>query len=225
MDAAYSYMAMLNYPYPTNFLKNLPAWPANESCAPLSAVNINSTDKDLFTAIRQSIETYYSYNTSQCNDIFTDSSSDQDMSGWDILACADEAMPMSRDGVRDMFWKEDFDYDGYSSYCDIVYGIRPNYNFTLKFFGGITDRDYLSSSRIIFTNGDLDPWSGASPIKSLSDDLPACYIADGAHHLDLRPPNALDPASVVQCRATVLTYLKKWISQVRLEKEAMEATL
>lgn len=29
LDAGYSYMAMLDYPYPTKFLKNLPAWPAN----------------------------------------------------------------------------------------------------------------------------------------------------------------------------------------------------
>ena len=36
------------------------------------------------------------------------------MSGWNILACGDQAMPMSTDGVRDMFYKEDFDYDAYS---------------------------------------------------------------------------------------------------------------
>jgi hypothetical protein len=44
MDA-YSYLAMLNYPYPTNFLKNLPAWPANSSCTPFSNITTKSTDK------------------------------------------------------------------------------------------------------------------------------------------------------------------------------------
>jgi lysosomal Pro-X carboxypeptidase len=222
MNDAYSYMAMLNYPYPTSFLKPLPAWPANESCGPLYSANINSSDKDLFTALRQSIETYYSYNQTKCNDIYGDSSSDEDMSGWDVLACADEAMPMSTDGVRDMFWKEDFDYQTYSEYCEYLYGVRPDYEFTLKFFGGITDKDYLSSSRIVFTNGNLDPWSGGSPIKTLREDLPACYIIDGAHHLDLRPPHPMDPVGVTQCRAQVLGYLKKWIGQVREERVRME---
>ena len=45
MDTAYTYMAMLNYPYPTNFLENLPAWPANTSCIPLGNVSTSSTDE------------------------------------------------------------------------------------------------------------------------------------------------------------------------------------
>lgn len=67
IDAAYSYMAMLNYPYPTNFLKNLPAWPANSSCLPLEKVTPKSSDKELFNALRESIQYYYSYNQSKCN--------------------------------------------------------------------------------------------------------------------------------------------------------------
>jgi hypothetical protein len=28
----YAYMAMTNYPYPSEFLEPMPAWPVNESC-------------------------------------------------------------------------------------------------------------------------------------------------------------------------------------------------
>lgn len=119
------------------------------------------------------------------------------MGGWDVLACTDQAMPMNMDGQKDMFYADSFDYVGYSEFCQSTFGVIPNYNFTLQFFGGITDRDYMFSSKIIFTNGNLDPWSGASPIKSLKDDLPACYIEYGAHHLDLRPPNPLDPPDAI----------------------------
>ena len=55
INSAYSYMAMLNYPYPTSFLKNLTSWPANSSCIPLDSVTNKSSDKDLFNALRQSI--------------------------------------------------------------------------------------------------------------------------------------------------------------------------
>jgi hypothetical protein len=36
------------------------------------------------------------------------------MGGWDVLACGDQAMPMSTDGQTDMFYKADFDYVAYS---------------------------------------------------------------------------------------------------------------
>lgn len=57
INDAYSYMAMLNYPYPTSFLKNLTAWPANSSCLPFTNNNITtrSGDKELFNAMRESI--------------------------------------------------------------------------------------------------------------------------------------------------------------------------
>jgi len=46
----------------------------------------------------------------------------------------------------------------------------------LDHFGGVTDNEYKSSSKIVFTNGGLDPWSGASPTTNLTIDLPSCYI-------------------------------------------------
>lgn len=45
IDAAYSYLAMLNYPYPTSFLKNLTSWPANSSCQPYANITPKSADK------------------------------------------------------------------------------------------------------------------------------------------------------------------------------------
>ena len=45
INDAYAYMAMLNYPYPTSFLKNLTAWPANSSCLPLDKVSPSTPDR------------------------------------------------------------------------------------------------------------------------------------------------------------------------------------
>lgn len=117
VNDAYSYMAMLNYPYPTSFLKNLTAWPANSSCIPLDTVTPSSSDKQLFTAIRKSVEYYYSFEEHKCNEIYEDQTADEDMSGWNILACGDQAMPMDMDGTNDMFYPEKFDYQAYSSWC------------------------------------------------------------------------------------------------------------
>lgn len=63
-----------------------------------------SSDKDLFNAITKAVQYYYSFNESKCNEIYDDQTSDEDMSGWNILACGDQAMPMTMDGVKDMFY-------------------------------------------------------------------------------------------------------------------------
>jgi len=85
IDAAFTYMAMLNYPYETDFLKKLPAWPANSSCDPLAGVDIHAEDLQLFDAVRKAAEYYYNFDgSSTCNEIYEDQSSDEDMSGWDI---------------------------------------------------------------------------------------------------------------------------------------------
>lgn len=39
------------------------------------------------------------------------------MSGWNVLACGDQAMPMNMDGQTDMFYEAPFDYDGYNQFC------------------------------------------------------------------------------------------------------------
>lgn len=33
LDGAFAYMAMVDYPYATTFIANLPAWPVNQACA------------------------------------------------------------------------------------------------------------------------------------------------------------------------------------------------
>lgn len=176
INVAYSYMAMINYPYPTSFLKNVTSWPANSSCIPLDSVTSKSSDKELFSAIRESIEYYYSFNQTKCNEIYDDQSSDEDMSGWNIMACGDQAMPMNTDGVKDMFYPETFDFAAYSQQCKQDFGIQPDYDYTLNHFGGVTDDEYKQASKIFFTNGGLDPWSGASPTKNLTDSLISCFI-------------------------------------------------
>jgi len=107
MDTAYSYMAMTNYPQAGDFLKSMPAWPANASCIPLEVVNSNSTVYELFSAIKASTDVFYNYaNNTSCSDLSQgdDGASDNDMSGWDILACADMVLPMKSNGITDMFY-------------------------------------------------------------------------------------------------------------------------
>ena len=113
-------MAMTDYPYETNFLKHMPAWPCNSSCQALTkGMNRDLStigDDELFAMITQSIKVYYDFdNKTTCNDIYdSSSSSNSDMSGWNILACNSMAMPMEADGVHDMLSSRKWNYTSYS---------------------------------------------------------------------------------------------------------------
>lgn len=54
--------------------------------------------------MRRAAEIYFNYeHLETCNEIYGDNSADSDMSGWNILACADMVMPMGSNGVDDMY--------------------------------------------------------------------------------------------------------------------------
>lgn len=44
--------------------------------------------------------------------------SDEDANFWDYQFCTEMVMPSSRDGERDMFWREPFDYAAAASACN-----------------------------------------------------------------------------------------------------------
>lgn len=65
----------------------------------------------------------------------------------------------------------------------------------------------------IFSNGLLDPWAAGGVTQNITDSLIAVLIEDGAHHLDLRHKNPLDPPSVVRARNIEKFYMAKWIKE------------
>lgn len=69
------------------------------------------------------------------------------------------------------------------------------------------------SSKIIFSNGLLDPWHTSGVLKSLSKDLIAIVIPAAAHHLDLRGPNPSDPSYVQDARKQEDAIIGTWLSE------------
>ena len=80
-------------------------------------------------------------------------------------------------------------------------------------YGG--DRpDLLSppATRIMYPNGDVDPWHGLSILKPPTPALPALLVAGASHHAWTHPSRASDQPSVVAARAAIRKQLTAWLS-------------
>ncbi|XP_037030345.1 lysosomal Pro-X carboxypeptidase isoform X2 [Bradysia coprophila] len=202
----YGNIAMMNYPYSTNFIAQLPAYPVREFCNRLKG---QLNDTQLLQELQQSLS-IYSNSTGKAKCLEIDSAFDSNLGdeGWDFQACTEMVMPMCSNGKTDMFPKKDWNLDTFSEECFKKFGVKPRPKQAITNYGGV---HLEGASNIIFSNGLLDPWSGGGVLRNYNDKIKIMIIPEGAHHLDLRSSNPADPASVIEARMFEFQYIRDWI--------------
>jgi len=215
---AFTSIAMADYPYPTGFLGNLPAWPVRVACQTILSAKANST---ILEGLAQASGLYYNgtNGTLQCFNITEEFVECADQTGcglgpggwsWDYQACTEMIFTPSTNNVSDMFPPRTWNLDTLTAYCAKRWGVVPRPTWIATEFGGA---NIGAATNIIFSNGLLDPWHGGGFLKSVSPTLPAILIAKGAHHLDLRSSNPADPKSVIAARLQEVKTIQQWLLQ------------
>lgn len=197
-------MAMVDYPYYTNFVEPLPAWPVNASCAALEAdvtTYASSPNVNLY-GIAAAGNLFYNYEGQlDCLDTSVQQGGGLDDNGWAVQACNEMCMPFASDADTSMFPTAQWNTTTNSAYCYATTRQLPQYEWALKYFGGIKpEKDFMKASNIIFSNGSLDPWQAGGIVEPLNDQCLSLFIENSAHHLDLRLPNEADPESLTEAR-------------------------
>jgi lysosomal Pro-X carboxypeptidase len=208
-------MAMGDYPYPTTFLGPLPANPVNASCA---FFQDSSSGEQIVASLAQLMGLYgnYSGEAGPCNDIGNGDGSAQlqsqvqQIDAWGYQTCCEMVMPQSQDNVHDMFYPMPWSLQDYIRSCQQQFGTTPRPDWVPTYYGG---HDIHDSTNIVFSNGNLDPWSSGGVLQNITDALPAVYILGGAHHFDLRASNAADPPSVVAARQFHRAMISQWLAE------------
>lgn len=213
---SFTLMAMLDYPYSTHFMGNMPANPVKVACETM----LNGPD--LLRNLRNTAGIVYnSTGLLSCFDLYSLYVECADPTGcglgfdslaWDYQACTEVNLCYESNNVTDMFPPMAFTESDRDSYCAKRWAVVPRPNWLKTQFWA----DALSTaSNIIFSNGDLDPWANGGVRKSLSSSLVAVSISGGAHHLDLRASNDADPESVISARKTEADLIAQWVKMER----------
>ena len=218
---------MVDYPYANDFLMPLPANPVKAMCfkgfdtykppgAREDIGEITNVTKDTINRLINATGIYFNYEnkTDYCVDWKSNNAAGNlKDEAWAVLTCNQLAMPFSC-GDGTMFQKFAFNETDYIQGCETKYGLKPDFSWPMKEFGGANiARDFKHYSNIIFSNGNLDPWIAGGVTEYINLKLPVYIIQGGAHHLDLRLPNEGDCPDVVRVREHETKDLRRWIDE------------
>ncbi|XP_027921070.1 lysosomal Pro-X carboxypeptidase isoform X1 [Vigna unguiculata] len=218
LESAYSYLAMVNYPYPSDFLMTLPGHPIREVCKRIDGFPAGT---NILERIYEGVNVYYNYTGKEkCFELDDDP---HGMSGWDWQACTEMVMPMSSNQDSSMFPPYEYNYTSFQEECWNDYGVKPRPKWITTEFGGHDIHTTLKKfgSNIIFSNGLLDPWSGGSVLQNISESVVSLVTEEGAHHIDLRPSTQNDPRWLVEQRETEIKLIEGWISDYHQKNKAI----
>jgi len=223
IEGAIGFLAMIDYPYPTNFVAPVPAWPVNAFCQQMQLVSTGGGS--VIQALAAGVGIFYNYTgVNACYNISNAGTPSLGDQAWEYQTCTEMVMPISSNGTSDMFPLSVFSLESWTEYCQQTWGVTPNpYWVTTNFGGdllpsGITN---LVGSNIVFSNGQLDPWSSGGVVTSpdLLRDMVSIVIPNAAHHLDLRGPNQADYPELLNAREIEIAFIEQWI----LEKQRKTA--
>jgi lysosomal Pro-X carboxypeptidase len=134
---AWSSLAMINYPYPTNFLEPVPGWPVKEACQQIMDTVAGSDDDDtLLLGIHKGVSVFHNNSGQrQCYSFSQHSSGGLGDDGWGFQACTEMVMPMCNNGT-DMFEVSPWNFTAYAVACNAQYGVRSRIDWATINYGG-----------------------------------------------------------------------------------------
>ncbi|BET02523.1 Lysosomal Pro-X [Nesidiocoris tenuis] len=205
-------LIMADYPYPANFSSPLPPYPVKVICKKIvDSVNDSSDDKQLLAGISEGATIFFNGTGNlKFMEFGTQCPPDSEVLGWGYQLCTEMVMPICDTGDT-MFEKGDWDIESISDNCYKKYKVRPEVNYIRNMYGG---KAISASSNIIFSNDPMDPWSTGGVLHNVSESSIAVLIPGGAHHMDLRPSDPLEPPSVKQARKLYRSVFKQWVNSL-----------
>ncbi|XP_074872458.1 thymus-specific serine protease [Carettochelys insculpta] len=105
--------------------------------------------------------------------------------------------------------------------CSQIFGLAPQHvegavNFTNQYYGA----DHPKASRVLFVNGNIDPWHALGVLRNQSRSEPAILINGTAHCADMNPTRPSDRPTLVWARQRINSYVGQWLRSAPKEPSA-----
>ena len=125
-------------------------------------------------------------------------------------------MPQNN-GDNSLFAPSTYDKTKIQDDCAKKFSFATDWGYVHKFLGGKNyQRSFRNFDKIVFSNGNLDPWRANGVTDFVSLNIPVYNIRGGAHHLDLRLPNEAetdDVTNVNWVRTQECKLIGMWVNE------------
>ena len=229
-------LAMVDYPYPADFIAPLPANPVQKACAAL--VRTNSTGatvprpRSLLQRLHAAVLGLVNASKDlRCVGLEAElvggdtaraatghlgavlRGTDLGVTAWNYQACTELILePMTSDGYG--FYPEAEDQiRATRSLCASRYSVEPRPAWMPTAFG--RGADFAAASNIIFMENEKDPWHVGTASVARSGGANGTVVRvlarGGAHHQDLRAESPFDSPDVKAARAYERMAMRAWL--------------
>jgi hypothetical protein len=136
---------------------------------------------------------------------------------WDFQLCTTLVDPIGF-SEESMFPARKWTYEDLTRYCQLRYGkeLTPQ---PLALVRNLHFDDLVAAggSRILFTNGLQDMWSGGSYLEDVSDTILALNFENGAHHSDLTHvgPTEDDTDDIREGFVKIADIIDGWLREIK----------
>jgi pimeloyl-ACP methyl ester carboxylesterase len=98
--------------------------------------------------------------------------------------------------------------------------VSENIDYTNEYYGALDP----AGSRVLFANGEVDPWRALSIVSSPSSDLPVLEVAGASHHAWTHPTAKTDQLSVQLVRRQIKSVVTEWLQVPSMPEKVSENT-